>query len=93
MKRSFRFESIYIPEFLDFLVLGNTNFLTFLLFDSARNHSCLLNTFLVAFLLHLEISDEGNNIMANILAGFLVRAKLHRFRLLTISFGRATGDG
>ena len=93
MKRSFRFESIYIPEFLDFLVLGNTNFLTFLLFDGARNHSCLLNAFLVAFLLHLEISDEGNNVMANILAGFLVSAKFRRFRLLTISFGRATGDG
>ena len=90
MKRSFRFKSIYIPEFLDFLVLGNTNFLTFLLFDSARNHSCLLNTFLVAFLLHLEISDEGNNIMANILAGLLVSAEFYRFGFLTISFGRTT---
>ena len=89
MKRSFRFESIYIPEFLDFLVLGNTNILTFFLFDGARNHSCLLNTFLVAFLLHLEISDEGNNIMANILADFLIRAKFYRFRFLTINFGRA----
>ena len=86
MKRSIRFESINIPEFLDFLVLGNTNFLAFLLFDSARNHSCLLNTFLVAFLLHFEISDEGNDIMANILAGFLVSAKFRRFRLLTINF-------
>ena len=90
MKKSFRFESFYIPDFLDFLVLSNTNFLTFLLFDGARNHSCLLNTFLVAFLLHLEISDEGNNVMANILAAFLVRAKFHRFWFLTISFGRAT---
>ena len=78
---------------MDFLVLGNTNFLTFLLFDGARNHSCLLNAFLVAFLLHLEISDKGNNIMANILAGFLVRAEFYRFRLLTISFGWTAGDG
>ena len=85
--------TFYIPFFVNCLVLGNTNFLTFLLLDGARNDSCFLNAFLVAFLLHLEISDEGNNVMANILAGFLVSAKFNRFWLLTICFGRATGDG
>ena len=60
--------------------------LAFLLLDGTRNFPSFLNALLVAFFLHFEIGNERNNVMANILAGFLVRAKFHRFRLLTINF-------
>ena len=66
--------------------------LTFLLLDGTRNFPSFLNALLVAFFLHFEIGNEGNNIMANVLAGFLVVAKFHRFRFLTIGFGRAACD-
>ena len=67
--------------------------LALFLLDHTRNFPSFLYTLLVASFLHFEVSDERNNIMAYILAGFLVSAKFHRFRLLTISFGRTTGDG
>ena len=82
----------YIPVFSNCLVFGNTDILTLLLLDGARNFPSFFNAFLVTFFLHLEIGDKGNNIMANILAGFLVSAKFNRFWLLTIGFGRATTD-
>ena len=64
--------------------------LAFLLLDDTRNFPSFLNALLVASYLHIEVSDERNNIMAYILAGFLVSAKFHRFGFLTISFGRTT---
>ena len=64
----------YIPVFSDCLVFGDTDILTLLFLDCARYFPSSLDTFLVTFFLHLEISDEGNNIMANILTGFLVGA-------------------
>ena len=83
----------YIPVFSNCLVFGNTDILTLLLLDGAGNFPSFFNAFLVTFFLHLEIGDKGNNIIANILAGFLVSAKFNRFWLLTIGFGRATPDG
>ena len=82
----------YLPVFSNCLVFGNTDVFTLLLLDGTRNFTSFLNAFLVTFFLHLEIGDKGNNIMANILAGFLVSAKFNRFWLLTIGFGRATTD-
>ena len=64
--------------------------LALLLLDHTRNFPSFLNTLLVASFLHFEVSDERNNIMAYILAGFLVSAKFYRFGFLTISFGRTT---
>ena len=61
--------------------------LALLLLDGTRNFPSFLNALLVAFFLHFEIGNEGNNIMANILAGFLVVAKFHRYWFLTIGFG------
>ena len=66
--------------------------LAYLLWDHTRNFASFLNALLVAFFLHFEIGNERNNVMANILAGFLVIAKFHRFGFLTISFGRTTTD-
>ena len=66
--------------------------LALLLLDGTRNFPSFLNALLVAFFLHFEIGDERNNIMANVLAGFLVIAKFNRFRFLTIGFGGAAGD-
>ena len=83
----------YVPVFSNCLVFGNTDVLTLLFLDGAWYFPCSLDTLLVTFFLHLEVGDKGNNIMANILAGFLVSAKFHRFWFLTISFGRTTGDG
>ena len=60
--------------------------LALLLLDGTRNFPSFLNAFLVTFFFHLEVGDKGNNIMANILAGFLVSAKFNRFWLLTIGF-------
>ena len=82
----------YVPVFSNCLVFCNTNVLALLFLDGARNLPSFLNAFLMTFFLHLEISDKGNNIMANVLAGFLVSAKFYWFRFLTISFGRTAGD-
>ena len=82
-----------LPVFSDCFVFGNTDIFTFLFLDGGRNFPGSLNTFLVAFFLHLEISYEGYNVMANILTGFLVSAKFCRLWFLTFSFGRATGNG
>ena len=82
----------YVPVFSNCLVFCNTNVLALLFLDGARNLPSFLNAFLMTFFLHLEISDKGNNIMANIFAGFLVSTKFDRFWLLTISSGRATTD-
>ena len=82
----------YVPVFSNCLVFCNTNVLALLFLDGARNLPSFLNAFLMTFFLHLEISDKGNNIMANIFAGFLVSTKFDQFWLLTISSGRATTD-
>ena len=66
--------------------------LAFFLLDGTRNLPSFLNALFVAFFLQFEISDERNNVMANILAGFLVGAKFSGFSFLTIGFGRATTD-
>ena len=66
--------------------------LAYLLWDHTRNFASFLNALLVAFFLHFEIGDEGNNIMANVLTGFLVVAKFNRFRFLTIGFGGSAGN-
>ena len=66
--------------------------LALLLLDGTGNFSSFLDALLVAFFLHFEIGNEGNNIMTNVLTGFLVVAKFNRFRFLTIGFGGAAGD-
>ena len=94
-KRSFDFGKWYQFYLLVFGLSLEPLFafsLALLLLDGTRNFPSFLNALLVAFFLHFEIGDEGNNVMANVLAGFLVVAKFNRLWLLTISFGRATTD-
>ena len=94
-KRHFKFSKLYQFYLLVFGLSLEPLFtfsLAFLLLDHTRNFPSFLNALLVAFFLHFEIGDERNNIMANVLAGFLVVAKFHRFRFLTIGFGGAAGD-
>ena len=94
-KIHFKFGKLYQFYLLVFCLSFEPLFafsLTFLLLDRTRNYPSFLNALLVAFFLHFEIGNEGNNIMANILAGFLVVAKFNRFRFLTIGFGGAATD-
>ena len=77
---------LYIPVFSNCLVFGNTDVLTLLFLDGAWYFPCSLDTLLVTSLLHLEISDKGNDVMANILTGFLVGTKFNWLWLPTISF-------
>ena len=76
----------YVPVFSNCLVFGNTDVLTLLFLDGAWYFPCSLDTLLVTSLLHLEISDKGNDVMANILTGLLVGAKFNWLWLPTISF-------
>ena len=79
-----------LPVFSDWFELGDTNFLTLLLLDGARNFPSPLDAFFGTFLLQLPLSDESGDVCADIRANLFRGTK--GCRLSAKSLGRAAGS-
>ena len=79
-----------LPVFSHWFELGDTNFLTLLLLDGARNFPSPLDAFFGTFLLQLPLGDESGDVCADIGANLFRSTK--GCRLSAKSLGWAAGS-